>query len=54
MTPQEQAQADNKMRAQIATLFTEESKIDKQADWYLLAIGAGSTLAIVAIVELFM
>lgn len=68
MTPEEQAKADDNMRAVIAQMIAETGKlvsetsrlnaeagkINKKSDWYLLAVGSGATLAIIAIVKLFM
>ena len=54
MTKQEQALADDKMRAEIAKLIAETSKLQTENRWYLLVVGSGATLAIVAIVKLFM
>jgi hypothetical protein len=54
MTQQEQSIADDKMRAEIAKLIAETGKIRKESDWYLLVVGSGATLAIVAIVKLFL
>ena len=51
MTATEQSLADDKMRAEIAKLITETSKINSRGDWYALAIGSGATLAIVAIAK---
>jgi len=54
MTQQEQSIADDKMRAEIAKLIVETRKIKKEADWYLLVVGSGATLAIVAFAKLFL
>ncbi|MEO0496594.1 MAG: hypothetical protein AAF141_04390 [Pseudomonadota bacterium] len=45
MTPQEQALADQKMRAEIAKLIAETSKINKENQWYLAIIASGFTAA---------
>lgn len=54
MTQQEQALVDDKMRAEIAKLLAETSKINGENRWYPLVVGSGATLAIVAIVKLFL
>lgn len=68
MTKEEQALADDKMRAEIAKLTAEIAnlgalntklaaetmKLNTENRWYLLVVGSGATLAIVAIVKLFM
>lgn len=54
MTEKEQTLADAKMRAEIANLIAETSKINSENRYYLLVIGSGATLAIVAIVKLFL
>ena len=41
MTTAEQNIADDKMRAEIAKLIAETSKINAEARWYPLAIGTG-------------
>lgn len=54
MTKEEQALADDKMRAEIAKLVAETSKINGENRWYPLIVGSTATLAIVAIVKLFL
>ena len=54
MTEQEQNLADAKMCAEIAKLIAETSKINSENRYDLLVIGSGATLAIVAIVKLFL
>jgi len=57
MTDNEQKEWDFKLRkidAEIAKLYAETSKINSENRWYLLVIGSGATLAIVAIVKLFL
>ena len=57
MTQQEQKEWDLKLRkmdSEIAKLIAETTKIRKESDWYLLVVGSGATLAIVAIVKLFL
>lgn len=76
MTSQEQALADDKMRAEIARIAAETSKINQERNeklqaeiaklvaetaklnsenrWYPLIIGSTATLAIVAIVKMFL
>jgi hypothetical protein len=76
MTQAEQALADDKMRAEIAKLIAETSRIDRveigkfnaeiakliaetskintENRWYLLIVGSGATLAIVAVARLFL
>ena len=54
MTKAEQTIADDKMRAEIAKLVAETSKINNENRWYLLIVGSTATLAIVAIVKLFL
>lgn len=41
MTTAEQAISDDKMRAEIAKLITETSKINAEARWYPLAVATG-------------
>lgn len=54
MTAQEQALNDDKMRAEIAKLLAETSKINNENRWYPLIVGSTATLAIVAIVKVFL
>ena len=54
MTSEEQTIADDKMRAEIAKLIAETAKINTENRWYLLIVGSGATLAIVAIAKLFL
>jgi len=53
-TEQEMRLADDKMRAEIAKLVAETAKINNENRWRPLVIGSGATLAIVAIVKLFL
>ncbi len=46
--------ADRMMSAQIAKLAAETAKINAENKWYPLVVGSGMTLAIVAIVKLFL
>ena len=46
MTTAEQNIADDKMRAEIAKLIAETSKINAEARWYPLAIGTGLAAAL--------
>ena len=61
MTTEEQSLADDKMRAEIAKLAAETikignetRKIGKEIKWYEMVIISGATLAIVAIVKVFL
>lgn len=54
MTEREQTLADDKMRAEIAKMIAETGKINAENKWYPLVVGSGATLAIVAIVKLFL
>ncbi|MEJ6745247.1 MAG: hypothetical protein QNK98_00475 [Yoonia sp.] len=68
MTREEIKTEDNKIRAEIANLNAlstklaaetfklnaEGAKINTENRWYLLVVGSGATLAIVAIVNIFM
>lgn len=44
----------DKIQAEIAKLMAETSKINTENKWYLLIVGASATLAIVAVVKLFL
>ncbi len=44
----------DKIQAEIAKLIAETSKINKENQWYLLIVGASVTLAIVAVVKVFL
>jgi hypothetical protein len=54
MTSHEQALNDDKMRAEIAKLIAETAKLNSENRWYPLVVGSGATLAIVAIVKIFL
>ena len=54
MTEAEVKLQDEKMRAEIGKLMAETSKINSENRWYPLVVGSGATLAIVAIVKLFL
>ena len=61
MTKQEQTLADDKVRAEIANLnnlsakmAAETSKIMNENRWYPAVVASGATLAIVAIVKIFL
>lgn len=61
MTQQEQALEDGKIRAEIAKLMAETVKLNNEAAklatenrWYLLVVGSGATLAIVAVAKVFL
>jgi len=54
ITAAEQQIADDKARAEIAKLVAETSKINNENRFYPLVVGSGATLAIVAIVKLFL
>ncbi|MCV6824181.1 MULTISPECIES: hypothetical protein [Halocynthiibacter] len=54
MTNAEQSLADDKMRAEIAKLVAETSKINGENRWYPFVVGSGVTLAMVAIAKLFL
>ncbi len=54
MTHAEQALADDKVRAEIAKLIAETSKINSENRFYPFVVGSGVTLAAVAIAKLFL
>ena len=54
MTSQEQSLADDKMRAEIAKLLAETSKINTENQWCVAIVASTATLAIVAVVKLFL
>lgn len=54
MTNAEQSLADDKVRAEIAKLVAETSKINSENRWYPFVVGSGVTLALVAIAKLFL
>lgn len=54
MTAKEQKLLDDKMRAEIAKLMAETAKLNSENRWYPLIVGSSATLAIVAIVKLFL
>lgn len=54
MTEAEVKLSDEKMRAEISKLIAETSKINSENRWYVFVVGSGVTLAIVAIVKLFL
>jgi len=54
MTQHEQSIHDDKTRAEIAKLVAETSKINNENRYYPFVVGSGATLAIVAIVKLFL
>lgn len=54
MTTHEQKLVDDKMRAEIAKLIAETAKINNENRWYIAVVASGATLAITAIVKIFM
>ena len=54
MTSDEQRLADDKMRAEISKLIAETAKINKENQWYVAIVASTATLAIVAVVKLFL
>ena len=54
MTNAERAIKDRKIDAEIAKLIAETSKINNENRWYVAVVASGITLAIVAIVKLFL
>ena len=54
MTHAEQNLADDKARAEIAKLIAETAKINRENQWYPAIVASTATLAIVAIVKLFL
>jgi uncharacterized membrane protein len=61
MTDAERDERNRKIDAEIANLnaltaklAAETAKINKENRWYLLVVGSGATLAIVAIAKLFL
>lgn len=51
-----QAELDqhDKIQAEIAKLMAETSKINSENRWYPVVVGASATLAIVAVVKIFL
>ncbi|EEE35105.1 conserved hypothetical protein [Rhodobacteraceae bacterium KLH11] len=47
-------QNDERFSAEIAKLVAETAKLNSENRWYPLVVGSGLTLAIVAIVKLFL
>ena len=45
---------DERLNAEVAKLIAETSKLNSENRWYPLVVGSGLTLAIVAIVKLFL
>lgn len=61
MTQEEISLEDNKVRAEIANLnalttklSAETSKINNENRWYIAIVASGATLAITAVVKLFL
>lgn len=54
MTQEQQTIADDKVRAEIAKLVAETAKINKENQWYVAIVASTATLAIVAVVKLFL
>ena len=54
MTVQERDNLNRKMDAEISKLIAETAKINSENRWYPFVVGSGVTLAIVAIVKLFL
>ena len=54
MTEQQQALADDKVRAEIAKLIAETSKINSENRYYPLIVGAAAATAMIAFARLFM
>ena len=54
MTVEEQKLSDDKMRAEISKLMAETAKINSENRFYPLVVGSGATLAIIAVVKLFL
>jgi len=54
MTPREQALVDDKVRDEIAKLVAETAKINNENKFYPMIVASSATLAIVAIVKLFL
>lgn len=54
MTEQEQRLADDKMRAEIAKLIAETTKLSTENKWYPAVVGAGLMAAAVALAKLFL
>lgn len=53
MTTQEIQLADEKMRAEIAKLIAETSKINRENTYYPLIVGAGVATALIGVARLF-
>ncbi|MDF0603281.1 hypothetical protein P1J78_21305 [Psychromarinibacter sp. C21-152] len=53
MTDEERRLNLNRMEAEIAKLIAETSKINSENRWYPMVVASGLTLALVAIVKLF-
>ena len=54
MTVQERDNLNRKIDAEISKLIAETAKINSENRWYPFVVGSGVTLAIVAIVKLFL
>ena len=54
MTKEERESQNRKVDAEIAKLMAETAKINSENKFYPLVVGSGATLAIVAIVKLFL
>lgn len=54
MTLEEREQLNRKMDAEITKLIAETAKINSENRWCPFVVGSGVTLAIVAIVKLFL
>ena len=54
MTKEEREAHNRKMDAEIAKLIAETSKINSENRYYPMVVASGATLAIVAIVKLFL
>lgn len=54
MTKEEISLADEKMRAETVKLQAETAKINSENKFYPFVVGSGVTLALVAIVKLFL
>lgn len=53
-TPNRDAFEIEKIRAEIGKLMAETAKINRETQWYPAVVAASATLAIVAVVKLFL
>jgi len=54
MTAEGQKLSDDKMRVEISKLMVETAKINSENNFFPMVVASGATLAIIAIVKLFL